>query len=372
MVGGCMGNHQGCSAHQQFGYDREGSNNGVKLHAIHKHYDLFCATMPLFTVLPRSVRLKKEWGGTSASNRSIPMRKRLTFVVYSLVICFIGLVVLANAMSQSFDAVVSKTKAMLGLKTPPPNGSYNISFSPDNAWFAATIMTVPLTSTLYDVRFEVGKTDGTVRWTVIDESRPVVKDILSPACVQWSRDGRFLYFQNRSNLASDWCGLVASPADLQRVDLQTAEVKALAPPLGRTLWLSADGTAVVYERPLDREPVFRDLASGQEHALHLEMGTENRILQVVWSPEGNAFILSVAIHACSPDMNHRMKYPWGDASSLIRVDTQTMDVHTLILEDSRQFLAEEWPTTDTVVVRDRDWERWNMNAETGQLTPRTK
>jgi hypothetical protein len=123
---------------------------------------------------------------------------------------------------------------------------------------------------------------------------------------------------------------------------------------------------------VDREPVFRDLASGQEHALPLGMGTENRILQAVWSPEGNAFILSVAIHACSPDMNHRMKYPWGDASSLIRVDTQTMDVHTLILEDSRQFIAEEWPTTDTVVVRDRDWERWNMNAETGQLTPRTK
>lgn len=299
-------------------------------------------------------------------------KKRVTFVVYSLSLCLLALVLLSSIISQRFDVVAERTKVMLGLEMLPPDTSYHICFSPDNTWFAATIMNVPVTSTLYHTRFEVGRTDGAMRWTIVDESRSRDNDILSPECLKWSSADHWLYFTNRSKRAANWCRMDASPADLHKIDLQTSKVENLAPPLGRFLWLSADETAVVYERPTDRALILRNLASGQEHILNVESDTDDRVFQIIWAPDASAFIITIAKRACTSDVDHRLKYPWGDASSLIHVDIQTLDVRTLIQDDSRRFVAEEWPTANTVVVRDQDWNNWEMNVQTGQLTPQTK
>ena len=299
-------------------------------------------------------------------------KKRLTFVVYAVSICFLAVVLVVSIVSQRFDVVADRTKAMLGLEPLPPDTSYHICFSPDNAWFAATIINFPVTSTLYQTRFEVGRTDGTVRWTIMDESRSRDIGILNRECLKWSSDKHWLYFSNRLPLFNDWCSADVSLADLHKIDLQTSEVIDLVPPLGRTLWLSTDETAVVYERPTDRALILRDLASGQEHTLNVESGIDDRVLEILWAPDASAFIITVAKRTCTPDADHRLKYPWGDASSLIRVDIRTLDVRTLIRDDARYFVVEEWPTPNTVVLHDQYWKYWEMNTETGQLTPQAK
>ncbi len=264
---------------------------------------------------------------------------------------------------------MTATQVMLGLETPPPDTSSRIFFSPDYQWFAATIVTAPFTTTTYHTSFEVGTTDGTIRWKVIDEFRQRVNDFINPEFLQWSRDGRWGYFENRSNLAYDSCRENVSAADLHKVDLQTGEVKDLAPPLGRRLWLSADEAVVVYEGQTDHQPVFRNLTTGQEHTIKLALGVDDRINSVIGSPDATAFIITVSMHICSSDMNWRNKYP---TSSVIRVDAKTMTTTTLIHEDPRYFVIDKWSNVDAVLMHDQNWDRWEMNPQTGQIVPSGK
>ncbi len=295
------------------------------------------------------------------------MHKRVAFIIYSLFIIYLGIIILRRLLPP--DYIMTATQAMLGLDTPSPGTSYNISFSPDYQWFAGPVVTAPYTSTLVHIRFEVGTTDGTIRWHVIDEFRSQDSGLKYPVFFQWSHDGHWVYYENQSGATPNVCRDNVSAVDLHKVDLQTGEVKDLAPPLGRRLWLSADEAVVVYEGQTDHELVFRNLATGQEHTIQLAMGVDDRINSVIGSPDGTAYIVTLSMHICSPDTNWNNKYP---TSSVIRVDAKTMKATTLISEDPRYFVINEWSNADAVLMQDQNWNRWELNPQTGQIKPEGK
>ncbi|MBE2222174.1 MAG: hypothetical protein IAF02_11565, partial [Anaerolineae bacterium] len=80
---------------------------------------------------------------------------------------------------------------------------------------------------------------------------------------------------------------------------------------------------------------------------------------IVWSPDGSFFLLTVADDPCSANWTH----------SIFRVDLANTAVTPLVEEDPRQFTILEWPNPEQAEVRlqDKDGNIWRLDVNSGEL-----
>jgi hypothetical protein len=104
----------------------------------------------------------------------------------------------------------------------------------------------------------------------------------------------------------------------------------------------------------------RDLATGVEREMRLDPGQNYAAGQIVWSPDGAALALTLAIHPCS--------FGWAESVSVVLVEVTTLKQTTLIHEDKRLFTTAEWSAPDRILLKDDDGNSWWMDLETRQIT----
>ena len=83
--------------------------------------------------------------------------------------------------------------------------------------------------------------------------------------------------------------------------------------------------------------------------------------RIVWSPDGEALMLTVAIDACGP--------PEEGTHTIVRVDAETLSQTTIIPQDDRLFTTEAWPRADRVLLKDQDGKTWWLEPEAGAMEP---
>lgn len=233
------------------------------------------------------------------------------------------------------------------------------STSPDGKWIAQVTAAFPVSNGgNYYTQLKVLKVDGTLEWVIVDEWLEWGLGYTIPQPLQWSRDGRSLYFTNRP--VPDGCAVFVNGSDLHKVNLSDGSVRALVPSVGLWLSLSPDETMLAYIGYGDRGLVIRDLATGAERETKLDPGQRYQAGNIIWSPDGTALMLTLALQPCSTD--------WADSTSIVRVETTSLEQTTLIREDKRRFITVEWSTADKVLLRDGEGDYWLMDATTGQVT----
>jgi hypothetical protein len=237
------------------------------------------------------------------------------------------------------------------------------SISPDGKWIAQRVMEGPFLAgdeEKYHYQLKVVNTNRTIGWTAVDDTSQFGLGYTTPQPFHWSKDGRYLYFTNEP--VPDGCAVFVNGSDLQRVDLETGRVKEMLAPGAWWLSLSPDEEqlAYIYWNGKALEIVIRNLATEAERRTKLEgAGDDSQAGGIVWSPDGKAFVLTVATHPCDPEN-------W--IHSIVWVDRVTLSQKVLIHEDKRLFSIVEWSQPGKVLLKDKDGNsRW-MDVVTGQMT----
>jgi hypothetical protein len=233
--------------------------------------------------------------------------------------------------------------------------------SPDGKWNAQGLAAFPTDPKMgYYTQLKVAQVDGTVEWTAVDEWSALGLGYTTPQPFHWSRDGRYFYFTNAP--AVDGCAVFVNGSDLQQVDLEDGSVTELAPSSGLWLSLSPDETTLAYIGYGERGLVLRDLGTGAEREAKLDPGQNYAAGHVVWSPDGAALMLTLALQPCSTN--------WAASVSVLRVKVETLEQRTLVQEDERLFVTAQWPAPDAVLLQDEAGNLWWMDANTGQVGER--
>lgn len=236
------------------------------------------------------------------------------------------------------------------------------SSSPDGVWTAQTTAAFPIADGTYVgedyyTQLAVARGDHTLEWTVVDEWSRWALGYTTPQPLDWSTDGRYLYFTNRPQ--PDGCALFTNGSDLQRLDLSEGTVTEIVPSVGLVLSLSPDEQTLAYVGYSDRGLVLRDLATAKERSVNMDDSIQGSRGSLVWSPDGMALMLTVAFPQCAPE-DQRMH-------SIVRVDVATLSATTLIAQDTRLLTSTEWPDAGRVVVTDGNGNQWWMDPVTGQV-----
>jgi hypothetical protein len=255
-------------------------------------------------------------------------------------------------------------------RTPPPDLSEMdvredwTSTSPGGVWVARGLAAFPENGERdpdrYYTRLTVARFDSSEEWTVVERWSELALGYVTPEPLQWSSDGNRFYFTNRP--VPDGCAVFVNGSDLQRVDLSDGSVTEVVPAVGLWLSLSPDERELAYVGYGDRGLVLRDLSTGRERQTQIEAAQETEdahVGHVVWSPDGEGLVLTVAIDACGP--------PEARAHTIVHVDAETLAQTTLIAEDERLFTSDAWSDRERVSLRDRDGETWRLDPETRGL-----
>jgi hypothetical protein len=235
------------------------------------------------------------------------------------------------------------------------------SVSPDSRW-TATIQQSEIVELADGWEFynTLTVTDGTTNWEPAGGWRGYGLGVAYLDVYRWGADGRTLYFAN--NVLVDGCGLFANFTDLYRLDLETGAITELIPAnSSRYLNLSPD-ESILASVSWDGNQLWLDL-------LNPETEVENRIPltaegesaqagNLVWSPDGESALITVAYDPCLPDWSH----------STLLVDMVDLTTSTLIDHDPRRFTISEWLTGEAALLLDKDGNRWQLQTPTGEVT----
>jgi len=231
------------------------------------------------------------------------------------------------------------------------------SVSPDGQWIVQGLAAFPKTGDDYYTQLQVLRADGSIERTVVDEWSHLGLGYTTPRVFHWSQNGRYLYFTNEP--VPNGCAVFVNGSDLWKIDLADGSVTQVVPHVGLWLSLSPDETTLAYIGYGDRGLVLRDLTTSVEREVKLDPGQEYSAGQITWSPDGKTIMLTLALRPCSKD--------WAAATSIVRVEVETLEQTTLIDQDSHLFTILEWPTVERVLVVDRDSDYWWMDTTTGHL-----
>ncbi len=269
-----------------------------------------------------------------------------------------------DALRRWAEAVYRRLAAeasALAASATPANGYTWSSTSPDGRWVAEGMMEGPFLvgdEEQYRTQLKVVSTDGTVQWTVVDETSHYGLGYTVPSPFHWSQDGRYLYYTNEP--VPDGCAVFVNGSDLHRVDLTDGHVTEIVSSGAWWLSLSPDETTLAYTtwngETLDL--ILHDLAAGTERRTQLD-ARYSQAGSIVWSPDGMALMLTLASSPCDP-------VNW--TQSVVRVNRATMSQTTLIRDDGRLFTTVGWSEAGRVLLTDKDGNSWWMDAVTGQVT----
>jgi dipeptidyl aminopeptidase/acylaminoacyl peptidase len=242
-----------------------------------------------------------------------------------------------------------------------PGGSFfegQMLPSPDGeriAWGTTAFEPDPAGDT--HIQVKVANVDGSGEQILLDKR--LAASVL-PQPVQWSRDGRYLYFTDEPYGIGGYILFWGGP-DLQQVDLVTGTITEILPDQGClcAMSLSPDGTTLASIAGIDPlELVLRNILDGTERRTQLESG-HWQAGNIVWSPDGKALMFTMAIGD-----------PEKEAYSIVRVDVGTLAQTVLIHDDARLLETIVWADAKTVWLNSTLMlgGAWRMDAETGETT----
>lgn len=240
-----------------------------------------------------------------------------------------------------------------------PGGNFfegQILPSPDGeriAWGTTAFEPNPAGDT--HIQVNVAHVDGTGAQILLDKR---LADSVLPQPVQWSRDGRYLYFTDEPYGIGGYILFWGGP-DLQQVDLATGAITEILPDQGClcAMSLSPDGTLLAVITGIDPlELVLRNILDGTERRTQLESG-HWQAGNIVWSPDGKSLMYTMAIGD-----------PEKESYSIVRVDVGTLAQTVLIHDDPRLLETIVWADAKTVWLNSVLGGAWRMDADTGEAT----
>jgi Tol biopolymer transport system component len=212
----------------------------------------------------------------------------------------------------------------------------------------------------YHTKLEALSTAGAITWTLVDQTLNYGLGYTTPRPFHWSGDGRYLYFTNLA--VPDGCSLFHNGSDLYRADLTTGQVIEIVPPWVWWVSLSPDEQTAASIRWNGEalQLIVRNLASGAERQMTFE-GNYTQAGSIVWSPQGQALLLTLATNPCDPAH-------W--TQSIARVDLDSRSPTILIRDDKRLFVTTSWPEAEQAVLTDHTGSGWTLEVTTGKLEKR--
>ena len=251
--------------------------------------------------------------------------------------------------------------------TPDPSQTEVDLFStqsPDGVWVLTITNAIPALDKdgvqtgdqAYD-QVKLARADGSAEWILIDEWSYYGLGSGGYQPLLWSSSGETLYLTYQP--IPDGCQGFVNGSNLLKMDLNSGEMTEILPSSGLWLSLSPDEKTVAFPGYGDRGLVLHDLATGEEREVKLDPGREYSAGHIVWSPDGQDLVLTLALDFCMPE--------WK--SSILWVDGDTLETTVLIEEDERQFFTAAWPEPGKVMLEDRHDNVWWLDLETGTITP---
>jgi len=240
--------------------------------------------------------------------------------------------------------------------------------SPDGRWRVIAQASTPVTvgedemeefpsGAKYQVELYVESTDSDLVWTVVDEWRSSGLGADYPGPLQWSADGRYLFFTNTPQ--PDGCSVFVNGGDLWRLDLQTGEIVELLPYVGMTMALSPDSrTLAYYSSSYEANFHLYDLASGAEIALYLpDYGDPwQQMGGISWSPDGRHILLIQVMNPCGERL-----------TAVSRLDLDEGEFVTLIEPGERDFTLLNWLGDREIRLLDGDGRVWYLETTSGEI-----
>jgi hypothetical protein len=233
--------------------------------------------------------------------------------------------------------------------------------SPDGKWTVRIEISEPVLSSevqeSFYVRVSVISQNAQTVWVPIAEWRGFGLGFLRPIVFHWSQDGEYLYLADYA--VPDGCPGFGYTSNISRVNLRRGAIDAIAPQLEGVLSLSPDETTLV---ALGYKTVsIHQLHTGQDRVLEYTVEADFWISgNIVWSPDGMAFLFAAIIDGCSP--------PEQEASSLFLVNVRARTIKALVSNDARRLIVKEWSETDQALLTDKDGIHWWLDTNTGILT----
>jgi Tol biopolymer transport system component len=245
--------------------------------------------------------------------------------------------------------------------TPP------LTISPDGRWRVVAQVSTPVivgedemeefpSGAKYQVTLTVESTDSDLVWGVVDEWRNSGLGADYPGPLQWSADGRYLFFTNVP--VPDGCAVFVNGGDLWRLDLQTGEAVELLPFVGLAMALSPDSQTLAYYGAYGRGFQLHDLTTGMETPLDLPDygGAWWQIGGISWSPDGRQLVLIQVIDPCGDQL-----------TAVLRLDLDQREFVTLIEPDERGFTLLNWRRDREIRLLDGDGRVWYLETNSGEI-----
>lgn len=249
--------------------------------------------------------------------------------------------------------------------TPAPNGRWQATLA------ASEIMQI---GSNHEVYLSLTVSDGMTTWAPIAEWRNYGMGMLWPQVVQWSKDGRFLYFADTP--VTDGCVVFPYTSSLYRLYVNDGSVAELLP-LGdnTTSAISPNENLLAYLQGYNNTMtlVVREIAVGYDgnnqpsNSVESEAGewqfplniteTYAQAGRLIWSADSQQLLLTIAHNACEP----------GWAHSVLLVNLADLSTTVLLDHDANQPQATAWVERDVVEVVDGNGRLWLLNPATGTL-----
>lgn len=244
-----------------------------------------------------------------------------------------------------------------------------VSTSLDGKWIAVGLVAFPKENVggqLAYVRLAIFSADGKAHWVVIDNEQEMGPGFPIPEPLRWSPDHMHFYFTHR--VIPDGCSTFPFLTDLQQVDLSSGRVTELLPQSARTLALAPDELQVAYVGYGERGLVLRNLATKEERKVKIDPGQDFDVGNIVWSPDGNSLVLTLAINPCT-GVYGISKTVWAESTSILWVDVETLRQKVLIDDNPSLFVTLEWNEPEKITIVDGEENGlWYLDVNTGEIT----
>lgn len=233
--------------------------------------------------------------------------------------------------------------------------------APSGQWTAEGLAAYPKSgSGQYYTELRVRATDSHPEWIPVARWQEWGLGHTIPQPLQWSPDGRYLFFTNAPIV--DGCGIFTNADDLQQLDLVDGTVSQLLPP--HTTWAVAvapNGKRAAYSQPNELHLLDLNTATDVAHTIEeLEAGVEWG--NFVWSPNSQQVAFTIAHHPC-------MGSDWSH--SLLLFDTNTLTFTTVLAKDPRRLTITTWVDADQLTLDDYDGKQWLLDLTTGAIEETT-